>query len=55
MLPVFVNKECTIINGSLQGVSGVVVAFDYLENEVIVKIDQGVSVITCHENIQQEH
>lgn len=55
MLPVIVNKECTIIGGAFQGFSGKVISFNYLENEVFVEIDKEMKIVTCHENIQQEH
>lgn len=53
MLPIKVNAECKIINGALKNRKGIVVAFDYLLNEVTVEFDDTTRVVTVHENIEQ--
>lgn len=53
MLPITVNANCEIIEGSLKGFKGKVVAFDYPKNEVTILLDKDTYVITKHENIKQ--
>lgn len=53
MKPVKVNVRATILEGFCKRQSGVVVAFDSLENEVWVWIDCFTTVITSSENIKQ--
>lgn len=53
MKTVTINKLAEIINGKLKGISGKVVGFDSIDNEVHIKLDDHTSVITVAENIKQ--
>lgn len=48
-----VNKECEINDGILKGYRGVIVAYDYLANEVVVRIDDVTQVIVTSERVNQ--
>lgn len=48
-----VNAECEIIDGILKGQKGVIVAYDYLANEVIVQVDNVTQVIVTSERVTQ--
>lgn len=53
MLPVKVKGTCEIIQGPLKGTKGIVVGFDYCENEVIIQLDDHTKIVTIHEYIKQ--
>lgn len=50
---VIVFAEATIIDGPLKGISGKVVGYDYVENEVDIEIDEFTTVTTTSEMIKQ--
>lgn len=51
---VVVLKEATFINGPLKGISGKVVAYDYLKDEVIIELDETTSITATSEMIEQD-
>lgn len=51
---VIVNRTATIKNGLLKGWMGKIVAYDWLENKVVIKLDDFVNIETKSENIEQD-
>ena len=52
---VLVGAVCKIKHGACAGLMGKIVAADYADNYVIVKIDRWCSITTIYENIEQEN
>jgi hypothetical protein len=48
-----VGKDCTLINGDLAGITGIIIAANYVDNYVLVRVDKWCKVETIFENIQQ--
>lgn len=47
-----INKFYIVKNGILCGVEGKLVAYNALENEATIKVDQHASIITKSENLE---
>jgi hypothetical protein len=52
---VMVGAQCKIKNGVCTGLQGKIVAADYADNYVIVRIDRWCTITTIYENIEQEN
>jgi hypothetical protein len=48
-----VNAPATITSGALSGISGIVSAYDSLENKVVIRIDEFTRVVTMSEFVMQ--
>lgn len=54
MKNVIVNRSAGIVNGTLKGLTGLVVGFDCVLDEVEINLDEFGSVITSSDNIIQD-
>lgn len=48
-----INKIYKIKSGIIKGFIGTLIAYDALENEAILKLDEVTNVITTSENLQE--
>lgn len=51
---VIINKNAKILHGELAGIEGKVIAADYPNNSVTIRIDKLCTVETFYENVSQE-